>query len=121
MIFGERWVVYHMVSVLPFILMLLLVGNFCKKRYGYSAALLTVLILASAPQMLCFALEVRMYSWAQLFVVLSAVTALSVLDQESWKKMDDPVAIQRISGIFELFCGCCSHFDIAVSSALFDF
>lgn len=86
MIFGERWVVYHMVSVLPFILMLLLVGNFCKKRYGYSAALLTVLILASAPQMLCFALEVRMYSWAQLFVVLSAVTALSVLDQESWKK-----------------------------------
>ncbi len=86
MIFGQELYVYRLVTALPFALMLLAAGRFCRKYFGSYASVFCVLYLTAAPSMLLYASEIRMYTWCQLFVVLSMCLAVELSQNRSWKK-----------------------------------
>lgn len=86
-IFGEHWIVLRMVSVVPFVLMLLAAGSMLRREFATWTACLGTFMLAAAPGMLRYAVEIRMYSWAYLWVLLSFMTAWHLMTEEKphWK------------------------------------
>lgn len=85
-IFGQKLYVYRLVTALPFVLMLLAAGRFCRKYFGSHTSVFCVLFLTAAPSMLLYASEIRMYTWCQLFVILSMILAVELSQTRSWKK-----------------------------------
>lgn len=67
-IFGENFFAWHLVSFLCFLGMLFITERFLSRCYGEREALISVLALCSVPNMLRYAIQVRMYSMAMLFV-----------------------------------------------------
>lgn len=86
MIFGYDMVVYRFVSILFFIIMLLSIGWFCKKYFGIKEAILAMLFITGAPNMLLYAVEMRMYSLSCMLIVISMVLAIEIYNQANWKK-----------------------------------
>lgn len=86
MIFGQELYVYRLATALPFILMLLAAGRFCRKYFGSHTAVFCILFLTAAPSMLLYASEIRMYTWCQLFVMLSMMLAAELPQTRSWRK-----------------------------------
>lgn len=86
-IFGNYMPIYHLVSIIPFLLMILIVGIFSYKEISYKAGLLSMVVLCAAPHMLTYAIEIRMYSLCQLLVVCSVILAYKIgksTDKEKW-------------------------------------
>ena len=81
-LFGTSIFVLHLASVIPFMGLLLLFGSSIKKQYGANWAVVSVFLLAGAPRVLNFALEIRMYSWAMFFVLLSFLIAKKVYETQ---------------------------------------
>lgn len=84
--FGQGLYVYRLATALPFVLMLLAAGRFGRKYFGGYVPVFVVLFLTAAPSMLLYASEIRMYTWCQLFVMLSMMQAVELAQQQSWKK-----------------------------------
>lgn len=80
LVLGQRMSVYHLVSIIPFMLMLLAIGWFVSKHFGQKEAMLSVLFVTAAPNMLTYAVEIRMYSLCCLFVVLSMILAVEIYE-----------------------------------------
>ena len=57
-------------SVLPFLLLGFVLCTKVRKQYGKTAAALSLVCVTGMPQMMKFAVEIRMYSWGMLFLVL---------------------------------------------------
>ena len=70
-ILGYRGPVFHMVSLLPYGIMLILALTVVWKRYGKTTSLLFVTLASLLPNAVRNNVEVRMYSWGALFVLLS--------------------------------------------------
>ncbi len=60
--------VSKMVSVIPFLLLLLYSATLVRKRYGWLCAGLFSFCILAMPQLSGFTVEVRMYSWAMFFI-----------------------------------------------------
>lgn len=105
MILGQHMVIYRLASVIPFVLTLLLVGKFCKNNFGYKEAMLTVLIISGAPQMLTYAVEIRMYAWCNFFVVLSMILAFSIYEKDSVKKWLALSVVNAMAAYTHYFAG----------------
>lgn len=86
LVFGQRMSVYHLVSIIPFVLMLLAIGRFVSKHFGFQEAMLSVLLVTAAPNMLMYAVEIRMYSLCGLFVVLSMILAVELCENPGSSK-----------------------------------
>lgn len=86
LVFGQRMSVYHLVSIIPFVLMLLAIGRFVSKHFGFQEAMLSVLLVTAAPNMLMYAVEIRMYSLCCLFVVLSMILAVELCENPDSSK-----------------------------------
>lgn len=65
--------VAKLVSVLPYILLLSIWGVVVKREKGIFYTGITALLLVCMPNFLNYGLEVRMYSWALLFVTVAYV------------------------------------------------
>jgi uncharacterized membrane protein len=104
-ILGQHWFVYHLVSLLPFLAMLLLIGSFCRKQFGEEAGMLSVLVVAGAPQILTYAMEIRMYSWCMFFVVLSAILAFEIYQEESRGKWLGLILVNTLAAYTHYFAG----------------
>ena len=57
-----------LVSVLPFVIIMIYAGTVVRKRFGFLAAGIFSFAIVSMPQMPEYTTEIRMYSWALLFV-----------------------------------------------------
>ena len=57
-----------LVSVLPFMIIMIYAGTVVRKRFGLLAAGIFSFAIVSMPQMPEYTTEIRMYSWALLFV-----------------------------------------------------
>lgn len=91
LLFGNKPWVYHFTSVLPMILVVLLDVFPVRKHFGKIAAVLFLIALILAPNVLGYALEVRMYAWAALFVVLCLYEGYMLIlsrgeERNSWIK-----------------------------------
>lgn len=71
LLLGESVFAFHLVSLVCYLLLLLVTALFFEKYFSQKAAALVVLGLCGAPNLLLFALQVRMYSMAMLWVAIS--------------------------------------------------
>lgn len=67
-ILGENFFSWHLVSFLCFLALLYITERFVSRLFGEREACIAVLAFCAVPNMLRYALQVRMYSMAVLFV-----------------------------------------------------
>ena len=76
---------YHVVSVVPYGIVLILANTILWKRFGAGATYLFVTLCSVLPNALEYNVEARMYSWASLFVLCSFYFVLIILEEDSLK------------------------------------
>lgn len=74
-LFGDSIFMYKLVSVIPMILLLLYGSITVGKMAGYDAAAIYIIFLNAIPCVLEYVVQIRMYSWALLFVTCAAFSA----------------------------------------------
>lgn len=70
LVFGEKYWVYHLVSAVPTILLIVLSITGIKKNLGNVTSCIFILFLTMTSTGRAYSVEVRMYSWAAFFVTL---------------------------------------------------
>ena len=73
------------VSVLPYFILLLYSMTFIRKRFGIFAGGLFLFCIIAMPQLSAYTVEVRMYSWALLFVTAAFLHAYAVVAEYEGK------------------------------------
>ena len=73
LIFGSNILIYRLFSVLPMVIILILGYTHIRKDFGEKTGILFSFIMAVFPVMARYAVEIRMYSWAMLFVTITAI------------------------------------------------
>lgn len=81
---GNYGYVYHLVSVVPLLITLVLCATTFQKRYGIVASLLFATFCAVFPAAIVYNVEARMYSWAAFFVLLCFVKVSDILKKGDW-------------------------------------
>ena len=86
--------VAKLVSVLPFFILMIYGVTTIRKRFGILPAGLFSFAIITMPQMPEYTTEIRMYSWAMLFVTMALLHGLSLLNsimgrgREGWNILD---------------------------------
>lgn len=78
LLFGDKIMVYKLVSVAGMLASMVLCATLLKKRWGVKAAVPTVLVLGLAPNFIFYNINVRMYSWMTFFVLAAALIAYEI-------------------------------------------
>lgn len=81
----SRVAVARFVSVVPYMVLLGVCATYIKKRMGKTVAGLSAVFLFAAPQFLYMGMEIRMYSWAMLFVTLSFLSYIEIVRENNRK------------------------------------
>ena len=66
------------VSIIPFIVLLIINFTYTKKKYGKNISFIFNVLICGMPHMMQYALELRMYSYALLFVTITFLVSLSI-------------------------------------------
>lgn len=69
-------------SVLPFLLLAVVFCTKVRKQYGNVAAALSLVCVTGMPQMMKFAVEIRMYSWGMFFLVLMWLAFCDIVTEQ---------------------------------------
>jgi hypothetical protein len=85
-LFGHHGWIYHLVSIVPAVLELIFAMTLVRRRFGYKTALIFMLLAVLTKPAMTYNVEVRMYSWANLLVLLNFWYALNLLIRQ--KKTD---------------------------------
>jgi len=75
LVLGDSVAVMKMVSVFPAILMAVIVSLFLKKGFSDRSAVFFLLSCIASESITHYSIEIRMYSWALLFITLMFVSA----------------------------------------------
>lgn len=110
-IFGFHHIVYHVVSLIPYVLILILCLSVIWKWFGKEAAAIMITFSSFLTSAIGNTLDVRMYSWAELFVLLSFLCLYSILH-------DDHVKSYAAFGIASL-AAAYTHYYSLISVAFF--
>ena len=96
------------VSLIPFYFLFILSMTKIRKNFGMLAAGIFCLLIISMPQMMLYAVEVRMYSWALFFVTASYIYYYDIIQDSSIKSWI----------IFTLLtiCSCYTHYFAVLAS-----
>lgn len=97
-------------SVLPFLLILAIGGRQLRTLFDARTALLFMALFLSFPYLMTYAVEIRMYSLASLFVFLNALYALRIWRDGSWRNW----AVFALSGT----CAAYTHYFAMVSAGV---
>lgn len=110
-LFGYHGVVYHLASLVPYVLTVVTALTAVKKSFGMEASALLVLLSSFLETSITYNVEVRMYSWGALFL-LSAFLSLYGILQNNRK---------RDYAAFTLFAlaGAYTHYYCLISVAFF--
>lgn len=84
-IFGASMKVMLWTSVVPVILGMIMSSVLIRKRWGFTVAALFNLAYAFAPFMLHYNLNLRMYSWMDLFVLGVILFGYEIVSEEEFK------------------------------------
>ena len=78
-LFGSHGWLYHSVSLIPYIIELIIGLSFIRKEFGQSASIIFITYVSFMRTSLVYNVEVRMYSWAALFVLLSYLSYYMII------------------------------------------
>lgn len=82
---GDSGFAYHFVSFLAYLIIIILGLTVIKKVFGRNAALLLITFSSLTGYAVTYNIEIRMYSWAELFVFVSYLSSYYILKNNSWK------------------------------------
>lgn len=74
-LFGINLLMFKVLSIIPMLLTMGLGAYYVCKHFGFKTALLYILLLGTIPVTMEYAVQVRMYSWALLFVTVCGLAA----------------------------------------------
>ena len=100
-------IVGRFVSVVPFVLLLVLSFFKVREYWGWLCCGVFAVCLTSMPQLMYFAVEIRMYSWALFFVTVCFIYACAVIRESNVKNW----IILCLSGV----CAAYTHYFAAIS------
>lgn len=105
-LFGNTPIVYHIVSFLPYIIILIIANTYVVKKWGISTSSILVAFASVLETSLRYNNEVRMYSWGELFIFISFLAVYNILT--TWE----------LKGYILLFlaalCGAYTHYYVIV-------
>jgi hypothetical protein len=82
---GNHGPVYHLASIIPFGIFVCIAATYVRKRFGYIATTILITFASFTTAALTYNVEVRMYSWASLFVFLSWIFILDIMEESRWR------------------------------------
>ena len=117
LIFGSNVIIYRLFSVLAIAILGIIGYTHIRKDFGEKVGILYSFLTFFLPVMSTYSQEVRMYSWACLFVAIMSIYGYRIYrlikenkgkeKEETWKKTQLKNVI--IFGIFSIFC-CYTHY-----------
>ena len=84
-IMGESGLMYHMVSLIPYGLLMIFAMTVVRKRFGIIATLIYSSFASITSTALLYNNQVRMYSWSAFFVLLAFYYAYRIMEENRWK------------------------------------
>lgn len=106
--FNNIPVIGVLVSLIPMYLLMILGATKVRENFGMLAAGIFALCITSMPQLMQYAVEIRMYSWGLFFVTASFIYVYEIIKESSWKKW----AILTILTV----CSAYTHYFTAITS-----
>jgi len=85
-IFGTSLFVQKLVAIFSIILLMIFSIIEIGKLFGQKASLIFIMTLFAFPALLEYSVQVRMYSWALLFVTINGVVAFDLYSKPEKKK-----------------------------------
>ena len=70
-LFGDHGWVFHLTSIIPYAITMVFALSVIWKKFGKGTAFLTITFMSIMRSAVVYNVEVRMYSWAALFVLLA--------------------------------------------------
>ncbi len=110
LVFGSNVLVFRLFSIIPIAILAILGYTHVRKDFGEKCGLLFSFLVLFLPEMTRYASEIRMYSWAMLFVSITAIYAYRLYKDFNNKNL-------IIFGIFSLL-GAYTHYYALMASGL---
>lgn len=77
--FGESGFIFHISSSLAYFILLVVSVTIIRKWFGYKTSFIFVTFCSLLPKAITYNLEVRMYTWAQLFIIASFLMLYGII------------------------------------------
>lgn len=90
-------VIAKIVSVLPYFILLIYSVTFIRKRFGIFTGGLFLFCVIAMPQLSAYTVEVRMYSWALLFVTAAFLHAYGTITGQSGETTAQSAAGRKLT------------------------
>ena len=78
-VFGESGFIFHISSTLAYFILLIASISIIRKWFGYKTSFIFVTLCSLLPNAITYNLEVRMYTWTQLFIIASFLMAYGII------------------------------------------
>jgi uncharacterized membrane protein len=108
---GDSGYAYHLVSFLAYLIMIILGFTVIKREWGKITAVFLITFSSMTANAITYNVEIRMYSWAALFVLVSYLSCHYILKNNSWKSW--------ALFIFSSLCAAYTHYYALVMVAIF--
>lgn len=105
LLFGDTFLVYKAVSIIPMVLTMLLAVSHIRPWWGEKAAVLFLIMVNAIPCVLEYVVQMRMYSWALFFVTWAGLSAYGMCMKED-KQIRKYCCIQLTAASL---LGCYTH------------
>ncbi len=105
LLFGDTFLVYKAVSIIPMVLTMLLAVSHIRPWWGERAAVLFLIMVNAIPCVLEYVVQMRMYSWALFFVTWAGLSAYGMCMKED-KRIGKCCCIQLTAASL---LGCYTH------------
>ncbi len=80
-IFGHTAAVYHAVSLIPYLGVLILSLSWVRKRFSINTSLILVTLASVLETSIMFNVQARMYAWGEFFMLLSFLSLYEILKE----------------------------------------
>lgn len=110
-----------LISTIPYFIIMILGFTVLRKKYGNTVSFLFNVSILGIPQMVKYAIEIRMYSFGMLFVFCTFLFAMNILDREEKKHDYVWLTIFATCASYTHYFACASAIVIYVSILLVAF
>lgn len=100
-ILGDSIPVYKFFSVVPMLLCFVLDATLIRRYWGEKTAVLFIFLINGVPCLLEYIIQIRMYSWAMLWVMWAGISAYGVYREQ---KISNQIQL-----IIASVCACYTH------------
>lgn len=109
LILGDYAYVYHLVSIIPVILIIVLSMTLVSKRFGKAVGVLLSTSCVILPASVIYSVEARMYSWGAFFTILSFILLYDILCENRWKS--------NVFFMVSSLCAAYTHYYVLITVA----